>query len=136
VGRPRCRACGCAKPKSTLESVPFTSKESEELRGLGRETVELRRVNEILKTASAFFTAELDRPHALVTFIDENRDRFGEGEPVCIVLTERGCPIVPSTYRTARSWPAAPRSVRDTRLKTDIARVHAASYGVYGAEKV
>ena len=30
---------------------------------LERENRELRRANEILKTASAFFAAELDRPH-------------------------------------------------------------------------
>ena len=34
----------------------------EEIRKLKRENAELRRANEILKTASAFFAAELDRP--------------------------------------------------------------------------
>ena len=39
-----------------------TSAESEELKRLRRENAELRRANEILKTASAFFAAaELDR---------------------------------------------------------------------------
>lgn len=39
-----------------------TSVESEELKRLRRENAELRRANEILKTASAFFAAaELDR---------------------------------------------------------------------------
>ncbi len=33
-----------------------------EIRQLKRENAELRRANEILKTASAFFAAELDRP--------------------------------------------------------------------------
>ncbi|HIY64728.1 MAG TPA: transposase [Candidatus Agrococcus pullicola] len=33
-----------------------------EIRKLKRENAELRRANEILKTASAFFAAELDRP--------------------------------------------------------------------------
>jgi transposase len=36
--------------------------ESEELKRLRRENAELRRANEILKAASAFFAAELDRP--------------------------------------------------------------------------
>jgi transposase len=36
--------------------------ESAELKRLRRENAELRRANEILKTASAFFAAELDRP--------------------------------------------------------------------------
>ncbi|SCL44708.1 transposase [Micromonospora eburnea] len=35
---------------------------SEELKRLRRENAELRRANEILKAASAFFAAELDRP--------------------------------------------------------------------------
>jgi transposase len=39
-----------------------TSEESAELRRLRRENGELRRANEILKAASAFFAAELDRP--------------------------------------------------------------------------
>ena len=36
--------------------------ESEELRRLPREVAELKRANSILKAASAFFAAELDRP--------------------------------------------------------------------------
>ena len=39
-----------------------TSEESAELKNLRRELNELRRANAILKTASAFFAAELDRP--------------------------------------------------------------------------
>jgi transposase len=39
-----------------------TSEESAELKRLRREVAELRRANEILKAASAFFAAELDRP--------------------------------------------------------------------------
>jgi transposase len=39
-----------------------TSEESAELRKLRPEVRELRRANEILKAASAFFAAELDRP--------------------------------------------------------------------------
>src|SRR5690625_7350282 len=36
--------------------------EQAQIRRLKRENAELRRANEILKTASAFFAAELDRP--------------------------------------------------------------------------
>jgi transposase len=36
--------------------------ESAEIKRLRRENAELRRANEILKAASAFFAAELDRP--------------------------------------------------------------------------
>ena len=39
-----------------------TSEAAEELKRLRRENAELRRANEILKAASAFFAAELDRP--------------------------------------------------------------------------
>jgi transposase len=39
-----------------------SSQESAELRKLRAENKELRRANEILKAASAFFAAELDRP--------------------------------------------------------------------------
>ena len=39
-----------------------TTEESAELRKLRAEVRELRRANEILKAASAFFAAELDRP--------------------------------------------------------------------------
>ena len=37
-----------------------TSAESEEIKRLRRENIELRRANEILKAASAFFARELD----------------------------------------------------------------------------
>ena len=41
----------------------ITTEESEQIKALKRENAELRRANEILKSASAFFAAELDRPH-------------------------------------------------------------------------
>jgi transposase len=40
----------------------MTTEESVEVRRLKRENAELRRANSILKAASAFFAAELDRP--------------------------------------------------------------------------
>jgi transposase len=39
-----------------------SSSEHAEIRKLRRENAELRRANEILKSASAFFAAEFDRP--------------------------------------------------------------------------
>jgi transposase len=39
-----------------------TSEEAAEIKRLRAEVAELRRANEILKAASAFFAAELDRP--------------------------------------------------------------------------
>jgi len=41
----------------------LTSQEHAEIKRLKREVAELRRANEILKAASSFFAAELDRPH-------------------------------------------------------------------------
>jgi putative transposase len=66
----------------------------------------------------------------MIAYIDANRDRFGV-EPICQVL-----PIAPSTYYAASRRPASPRAVRDTKLKGEIARVHAEQFGVYGARKV
>jgi transposase len=40
-----------------------TSEEIAEIKSLRKENSELRRANEILKAASAFFAAELDRPN-------------------------------------------------------------------------
>jgi transposase len=40
----------------------MTSADHAEVKRLKRENAELRRANEILKAASAFFAAELDRP--------------------------------------------------------------------------
>jgi transposase len=42
----------------------ITTDENDEIRKLRRENAELRRANGILKAASAFFAAELDRPQA------------------------------------------------------------------------
>lgn len=41
----------------------LTMAEHEQIKVLKRENAELRRANEILKSAAAFFGAELDRPH-------------------------------------------------------------------------
>jgi transposase InsO family protein len=66
----------------------------------------------------------------MIAFIDGHRDRFGV-EPICRVL-----PIAPSTYHAANHQPASARAVRDGELKTEIARIHAEHFGVYGARKV
>lgn len=44
------------------ERPGMTSDQADELRKLRQEVKELRRANAILKSASAFFAAELDRP--------------------------------------------------------------------------
>jgi putative transposase len=66
----------------------------------------------------------------MIAYIDEHKDRFGV-EPIC-----RHLPIAPSTYYAAKSRPPSPRELRDEDLKVQIARVHAANLGVYGARKV
>jgi transposase-like protein len=45
------------------QGVGLTTEERERLKQLERENRELRRANEILKSASAFFAAELDGRH-------------------------------------------------------------------------
>jgi len=43
----------------------LTREEADQIKRLKKEVAELRRANEILKAAAAFFGAELDRPHRL-----------------------------------------------------------------------
>ena len=52
----RAEVDGGARPGKTSEEIA-------EIKRLKKENAELRRANEILKSASAFFAAELDRPH-------------------------------------------------------------------------
>ncbi|MFD9624002.1 hypothetical protein ACFWB2_43365 [Streptomyces virginiae] len=78
-----------------------TTEESARPRALKRENAELKRANDILKVATSFFAAELDRPHTHththVAFVDEHKGRFGGVEPICRVLTRHDCKIAPST---------------------------------------
>ncbi|BFO16042.1 hypothetical protein SHKM778_24300 [Streptomyces sp. KM77-8] len=115
-----------------------TTEESAELKRLKKENAERKRANEILKAAASFFAAEPDRPHTLVAFIDEHRDRFGGVEPICRVLTDRDCRIAPSTYYAHHKRRAAPaaRTVRDAELKEHISKVFEANYRAYGARKI
>lgn len=72
-----------------------------------------------------------------MAFIDANRHRrSADGlvwgvEPICRVLQ-----VAPSTYYAARSRRPSARAVRDAELVTEIRRVHAENYSVYGADKV
>ena len=65
-----------------------------------------------------------------MAYIDAHRGRFGV-EPIC-----RALQFAPSTYWSAKRRAPSARSVRDERLKAEIARVHAENFGVYGAPKV
>ena len=63
-------------------------------------------------------------------YIEANRASFGV-EPICQVLA-----VAPSSYYAAKSRPPSARAIRDQALKVDIARVHAANFGVYGVRKL
>jgi len=52
-------------------------------------------------------------------------------EPICRVLQ-----VAPSSYYAAKVRPPSARALRDAQLKLDIARVHAANFGVYGVRKL
>ena len=71
----------------------------------------------------------------MIAFIDDHRAVYGV-EPICNVL-----PIAPSTYHdhvTKRADPSrlSDRAKRDLGLKTEIERVFAENFEVYGARKV
>ncbi|WP_186455319.1 transposase [Rhodococcus rhodochrous] len=51
------------KAPTVAASVAPSSSATEEIRRLKKENAELKRANGILKAASAFFAAEIDRPH-------------------------------------------------------------------------
>ncbi|WP_333890862.1 IS3 family transposase [Mycolicibacterium gadium] len=128
---------GGARPGTTTE-------ESAELKRLRRENAELRRANAILKTASGFLRGRARPATALITrFIADHQGhhdgpddlRWGV-ESICTQLTELGVPIAPSIYYDQVNREPSRRQVRDEDLKAQIARVHAANYGVYGARKV
>ena len=66
----------------------------------------------------------------MIAYIDAHRDRFGV-EPICGALQ-----FAPSTYWSAKRRSPSARSRRDDEVKVEIARVHAANFGVYGAPKI
>ncbi|WP_431120872.1 IS3 family transposase [Variovorax paradoxus] len=114
-----------------------TTSEAQRMKELEREVKELRRANEILKLASAFFAPGGARPPAEVLrdFIDKHRDTFGV-EPICKVLQ-----IAPSGYRRHAALLREPhkrcaRAHRDDALVPEIQRVWQANMQVYGADKV
>ena len=71
----------------------------------------------------------------MIAFIDDHRQEYGV-EPICKVL-----PIAPSTYHDHLAKRADPlklsaRARRDMALKSEIARVFAENFAVYGVRKV
>src|ERR1019366_1867730 len=63
-------------------------------------------------------------------YIEAHRATFGV-EPICQVLA-----VAPSSYYAAQTRPPSARSIRDEALKHEIARIHAANFGVYGVRKL
>ena len=61
------------------------SQEREEIRRLPQENKELRRTNEIPKSASVFCQGARQRPNEVSAYIEEHRERFGV-EPICRTL--------------------------------------------------
>ncbi len=121
----------------------MSSEEHAEIKRLRRENAELRRANEILRAAAAFFGGRA-RPAtaALVKFVEEHKDCRVDGglrwgvEPICEVLTEHGLAIAPATYYAAKSRVPSARAMRDERLKPVISALHEENYGVYGVRKM
>ena len=112
-----------------------TSDDKKRIAELEREVRELRRANEILKAASAYFARELDpETPALVGLIDSHKGRFGVEAPACAVLG-----ISPSTYYAAKKREENPsaRDIRDEELKKEIIRVgEKRGRKLYGAKKI
>ncbi|MEZ5635956.1 MAG: IS3 family transposase [Burkholderiaceae bacterium] len=111
--------------------------ERERIKALEREVKELRRANDILKTASGFFRPGGARPptQVLKAYIDQFRDVYGI-EPICRVLQ-----IAPSGYRRHAAQRRNPtlrceRAQRDDKLAPNVQRVWHANMQVYGADKV
>jgi transposase len=97
-----------------------TSAEHAEIKRLKRENAELRRANEILKAASAFF-ASGPAAGRVIVFIRGHKDRRDGGlrwgvEPICAVLSEHGCRIAPSTYYGRASRGPSRRDPRDEQI--------------------
>ncbi|MEG9227288.1 IS3 family transposase [Aeromicrobium sp. Sec7.5] len=93
-----------------------TSEELAEIRELKKEVAELRRANEILKSASGFLRGGARPPlPALIEFIESRKGEFGV-EPICRVLSEHGLKIAPSTYYDNVSRRPSKRALRDGQI--------------------
>src|ERR1700712_1377439 len=69
-----------------------TTAETRQIRELEQASRELRRANDLLKRASAFFTGALDpRNPLIVAFVDEMRADGHAVESICRVLRQQGC---------------------------------------------
>nr|WP_187655835.1 IS3 family transposase [Escherichia coli] len=115
----------------------LTSAERQRLKELERENRELRRSNDILRQASAYFGEGGVRPplEKIMPLLDKLREQYGVG-PVCSELH-----IAPSTYYHCQQQRHHPdkrsaRAQRDDWLKREIQRVYDENHQVYGVRKV
>ncbi|WP_415751768.1 IS3 family transposase [Escherichia coli] len=115
----------------------LTSAERQRLKELERENRELRRSNDILRQASAYFCEGGVRPplEKMMPLLDKLREQYGVG-PLCSELH-----IAPSTYYHCQQQRHHPdkrsaRAQRDDWLKKEIQRVYDENHQVYGVRKV
>ncbi|EMF5137480.1 IS3 family transposase [Salmonella enterica] len=115
----------------------LSTSERERLKELEREVRELRRSNDILRQASAYFGEGGVRPSVekIMPLLDTLSGSHGVG-PVCHELD-----IAPSTYYRHQEQRQHPekrslRQQRDDQLKVEIQRVYDENYSVYGVRKV
>ncbi|ENW8619995.1 IS3 family transposase [Escherichia coli] len=115
----------------------LTTAERQRLKELERENRELRRSNDILRQASAYFGEGGVRPplEKIMPLLDKLREQYGVG-PVCSELH-----IAPSTYYHCQQQRHHPdkrsaRAQRDDWLKREIRRVYDENHQVYGVRKV
>nr|WP_199770248.1 IS3 family transposase [Escherichia albertii] len=115
----------------------LTSAERQRLKELERENRELRRSNDILRQASAYFGEGGVRPplEKMMPLLDKLREQYGVG-PVCSELH-----IAPSTYYHCQQQRHHPdkrsaRAQHDDWLKREIQRVYDGNHQVYGVRKV
>ncbi|WP_410053741.1 IS3 family transposase [Escherichia coli] len=115
----------------------LTTAERQRLKELERENRELRRSNDILRQASAYFCEGGVRPplEKIMPLLDKLREQYGVG-PVCSELH-----IAPSTYYHCQQQRHHPdkrsaRAQRDDWLKKEIQRVYDENHQVYGVRKV
>ncbi|EIE6649275.1 IS3 family transposase, partial [Escherichia coli] len=115
----------------------LTTAERQRLKELERENRELRRSNDILRQASAYFGEGGVRPplEKIMPLLDKLREQYGVG-PVCSELH-----IAPSTYYHCQQQRHHPdkrsaRAQRDDWLKREIQRVYDENHQVYGVRKV
>nr|WP_206400441.1 IS3 family transposase [Escherichia coli] len=115
----------------------LTTAERQRLKELERENRELRRSNDILRQASAYFGEGGVRPplEKMMPLLDKLREQYGVG-PLCSELH-----IAPSTYYHCQQQRHHPdkrsaRAQRDDWLKKEILRVYDGNHQVYGVRKV